>query len=420
MQPHRIPGAAFLRRAVFRPSNNGRGLFHAFATCLTEHSGEGDLGLPELLSAGHQAGQLASHLQRNADDPGFLLTGALGRITDQARSQDKILPNENAKLIVVIDQLEEVFSAVISAEERHQFVRLMAGLARCGAVWVVAALRSDLWHRASEIPELIALSEGYRRIEVLPPTTAELMEMIRKPAQSAGLAFEMHPVTGVPLDALIAQDAAHAPGALALVSFVLDELYRRDVLNGGGRVLTNATYEQMGGPEGVIAARAEEVVSFLSPQEQAYLPILMRNLVSFTAGAENRFELRTAPIASFDPQASPLIEAMTRARLLVASSDHGAATVRLAHQALIENWPRAREIIVSEAALLRIRARVEAAALQWQAVGRDRDYLIPAGRQLAEAEELMTRWGGDLPPDIADFVRRSVANNRWRWFRFWQ
>ena len=80
---------------------------------------------------------------------------SLGRLTEASRKSGRLLGFEDAKLILVIDQLEEMFTdANIGSEERRQFIQLLAGLARSSAVWVIATLRADFWHRAAEMPEL--------------------------------------------------------------------------------------------------------------------------------------------------------------------------------------------------------------------------------------------------------------------------
>ena len=48
-------------------------------------------------------------------------------------------------------------------------------------------MRADFWHRILDVPELVALAQGQGRLEVPPPSPAEVAEMIRKPAQAAGL-----------------------------------------------------------------------------------------------------------------------------------------------------------------------------------------------------------------------------------------
>ena len=63
-------------------------------------------------------------------------------------------------------------------------------------MWVIATIRSDLWHRAAEVPELLRLTEGGARLDLLPPDGAELLEMIRRPARAVGLGFEEDRDTG--------------------------------------------------------------------------------------------------------------------------------------------------------------------------------------------------------------------------------
>ncbi len=60
-------------------------------------------------------------------------------------------------------------------------------------------------------------------------------------------------MTDVPLNEIIADEVAHEAGALPLLSYLLDQLYRSDVLDSQGTALTIATYERLGRLEGAIA-----------------------------------------------------------------------------------------------------------------------------------------------------------------------
>ena len=191
-------------------------------------------------------------------DPGYAFGGALGRLSESLRKEGRILAYETAKLVLVIDQLEELFTvSTIATEVRRAFVDLLGRLARSGHVWVIATLRADFWPLAAEMPQLVALAEGDGRLDLAPPSLAEQAEIIRKPAAAAGLRFEVHPRAGVGLDAVLAEHAAAAPGVLPLLSFTLDELYR-DARRRGEDLLTYASYDALGGLHGAIAKRAEE------------------------------------------------------------------------------------------------------------------------------------------------------------------
>ncbi|MGO9327281.1 MAG: hypothetical protein ACLQJ0_04100 [Steroidobacteraceae bacterium] len=415
MKPQRISGMAFLRRAVYRPGSEGSDVFLGLANALTR-TGAQDVGLPELIAAGQDATQLASHLRGAVGEPGYLFGNALGRLTQSARQSCRILGFEDAKLILVVDQLEELFTLPgVTPEQRRQFIQLLDGLARSGAVWVIATLRADFWHRAADIPELIALAEAQGRIDLAAPSTAELAEMTRKPAQAAGLSFEAHVERGLGLDAVLAEHAAAEPGALPLLSFTLDELYRSAKARGEA-VLTHVSDEALGGLEGAIAKRADEVMACVPVAVQAALPRVLRALTTVSEAAEQAPVARSAPLDSF-PQGSPartLIDAFIAARLLVATDDSGAgATVRLAHEALIGRWQRARDQLAADRRDLEMRTLVERQFARWsQARGTARRLLLLRNPDLANAVDLASRWGDELDAPVRDFINRSARRAR--------
>lgn len=333
-------------------------------------------------------------------------------MTEAAQHSGRLLAFEDAKLILVVDQLEELFVAGISPEDRRLFIQLLAGVARSGAVWVIATLRADFWHRAAEIPEFVALAEGQGRIDLAAPSGPELAEMISMPAQAAGLSFEAHPESGIRLDRILADDAAAAPGALPLLSFTLDELYKN--ANGRGEaVLTHASYEALGGLEGAIAKRADEIVAGLPAVAQAALPRVLRALTTVSEGADQAPVGRPAQLEAF-PTGSPariLIDAFVAARLLVAASEGGSSpTVRLAHEALISRWKVARDQLATDRRDLETRNLIERQFRRWSdARGRERPLLILRNPDLANALDLLRRWDDELAAELRSFVASSDA-----------
>jgi WD40 repeat protein len=415
MKPQRISGMAFLRRAVFRPGSEGADLILGLAKALTRADG-GNVGLPELIGPRQDSGQLAAYLRSAAGNPEYLFASALGRLTDAERKSGRLLAFEDAKLILVVDQLEELFTALgIGAEERRLFIELLAGLARSGTIWVIATLRADFWHRAADVPDLVALAEGQGRIDLAAPSPAELAEMIRRPAQAAGLSFEAHASSGLGLDAVLAEHAAAAPGALPLLSFTLDELYRT-AKSRDSTVLTHASYEALGGLEGAIANRAEEIMAGLSAPAQTALPRVLRALTTVTSTTDQTPVARSASLDSFAEglPARTLVDAFVAARLLVAASEGGAAaTVRLAHEALISRWQRARDQLAADRRDLETRTLIERQFERWsQASGSAHRQLLLRNPDLANASDLAGRWSDELDAPVRDFIKRSASRAR--------
>jgi hypothetical protein len=239
----------------------------------------------------------------------------------------------------------------ISQRERNEFFKLLAELARTGRIWVIATIRADFWDRALEIPDLASMAAGLGRMDVPPPSKAELDEMIGKPAQMAGIAFEQDPTTQLPLDRVLAEHAAAEPGILPLLSF---SLYTRDILashkeqkneppDAGSRVLTHHSYKELDGLLGAIGSKAEEVFAQLPKTVRASLPYVLNSLVTVGVRSGGKPTARPAPLTNF-AKGTPerkLVDAFLApyARLFVVTAvgDEG-PTVRVAHEALLTRW----------------------------------------------------------------------------------
>jgi tetratricopeptide (TPR) repeat protein len=405
--PGVIPCVGRWRHAIFRPGDAEGDLFEGVARALIAPG-----ALPELVGPETNAAELGTHLRVAAAHPDLPFRTALERIAAEARARSELLGHETVRLALVVDQLEELFTAPgVSPEDRAAFVMLLAALARSRLVWVVATMRSDFWHRAAEVPALVDLAEGHGRLDLLAPDQAEIAEMVRRPAAAAGLAFETHPDTGLGLDAVLTEAAAKSGGVLPLLSFVLDELYKRD---GGRNVLGFGSYEAVGRLQGAIGRRAEEVHAALAGRDAeaaACLPRLLRRLVTIGAAGEEPTG-RAASLDDFGPGTAGrrLVDALLapEARLLVSEGDGAGAHVRVAHEALMRNWPRAAEQIQRDRRDLETRARLEEQEALWrEASARDQPKRLLTGLALEEGRDLDERWGEELSPGMRQFVAAS-------------
>ena len=110
-----------------------------------------------------------------------------------------------------------------------------------------------------------------------------------------------------------------------------------------------------------------------------------------------------------DPRQRELAEHLVEARLAVADDTGAGQTVRLAHEALLAHWPRLCALIEEHRDFLIVRRRLQADAASWERHGQHDDFLLPPGRRLAEAEELLSRRRPDLDPEIVAYADKSIA-----------
>ena len=110
------------------------------------------------------------------------------------------------------------------------------------------------------------------------------------------------------------------------------------------------------------------------------------------------------------PAQAALVDALIAARLLVSDEDaEGHAVVRVAHEALLSRWPRARDIVNANRSFLETRARVQADAHRWLSDNRNPDLLLPPGKRLAEGEELLQSRREEVDDQTIAYIEASSA-----------
>jgi len=309
-QPGVIEGVGLWRRAIMKPGDSSGDLFDGLAACLLQEK-----ALPELGADRTGFKELARLLRETPKAAVPLIKGGLSQAASEMAKSEKLTEQPTARLALVVDQMEEMFSLEsITHEERIKFIEALDALSRSGRVWVIATLRSDFYPRTSELEGLVALKEGTGQFDLLSPTTAEIGQMIRQPAQAAGLYFEEDTTTNERLDDVLRDAAAKNPGALPLLEFTLEELYKQRTDNG---MLTYQAYKKLCGVEGALAQRAEEVFARLEPKVQQAMDVELHSLISIGADDGERISRKYAPLemVTATPETKAFVEAFVKARL---------------------------------------------------------------------------------------------------------
>lgn len=401
--PGVVEGVGLWRRAIFRPSDTTSRLCVGLAASLLE-----PVALPEILDQGFDAEELGGLFETDLPAAIKRLRTAMDKAVEKHQRSEDLQRVPKAKLALFVDQFEEIFTLRRSdAQQREKLVAAMSALARSGFCCVIASMRSDFYPRCAELPELISMKEDGGHYDLQPPSFDEIRQMIERPARAAGLQFELDPKSDQLLSDVIHEAAISNPRCLPLLEFTLEELYLERTKNG---VLTFAAYQALGGLEGALGKRAEEVYSTLPSDAQSQFAPLMRMLV--TVDLEHGGVLASArvPLAAFDsyPERRQMLDALVAARLLVTDrGNDGSPIVGIAHESLFRYWPRLAQAMADDKEFLNTRARVQAAAELWRQQQHGADYLLPPGKPLAEAEELLALRPDDIDRQDADYVRQS-------------
>ncbi len=301
--------------------------------------------VPALRSAGRRVVQLSPGTQ-----PLATLTAAMA--------------SEQPGVAVVVDQLEELFTAAGSEVDADPFLSCLAAHAETGAL-VLVTLRADYLAELAVCPAFARLAE--RGLMLLTPMTeAELERAIEAPAARGGLLLAPGLVD------LLVRDVLGEPGGLPLLSHALAETWERRE----GHVLTVEGYTQTGGIRAAVAQSAERLYDSLPATDRVALRTVMLRLVTPTPSGDPVGTRVPARVFAGDGETARLLDVLVRARLVTTDAE----TVAIAHESLTRVWPRLRSWLDEDVEGQRIFQHLQVAADGWNALGRPEEELYRGAR----------------------------------------
>jgi WD40 repeat protein/energy-coupling factor transporter ATP-binding protein EcfA2 len=306
--------------------------------------------------------------------------------------------NSGDRLLLVVDQFEELYTLCRDARERLLFLdNLLEAVEGTPNFTVVLTLRADFLGQAlSYRPFGDALQ--YADLKLSPMNREELQAAVEQPAMILGVTIESG-LTERILDAVSAE-----PGDLPLLEFALNQLWtkQRDAQ------LTHAAYEEIGGVEAALSRYAEEAYGRLNEEEKERARRIFIQLVRPGEGTEDTRRLATR--TEVGEENWDLVTRLASARLVVSSRDEalGEETVEIVHEALIGGWERLRAWIDVDRSFRTWQERLRASLRQWEASGKDEGALL-RGVPLAEAESWLQSRPVELSPTERVFIQLSLA-----------
>ena len=310
------------------------------------------------------------------------------------------------RLVLVVDQFEEVFTTCEDTGERRAFIAALCIAAESAAL-VVLGLRSDFYSQCAAEPRLVEALQ-HNQVIVTPMANDELRAAIERPAEQAGLLVEPGLVDLMLRDLRSTDGAepASGNGGLPLLSHALLATWQqRD-----GAVLTLAGYEATGGIWKAVTRTAEGLYAELTELERETARLLLLRMVRLGEGGaeDTRRRVRLAELPTADAVAR-VLTAFADARLVTV----GTETAEIAHEALLRAWPRLRRWIDADRAGLLTGQQLAEAADAWDREGRDPG-VVYRGARLEAARQ----WADDARSELGalarSFLTASIAAARRR------
>ena len=306
------------------------------------------------------------------------------------------------KLVLVIDQLEELFSLCHNPFLREQFLANLyyAADPRQGILVLITGLRVAFEPLLSQMGLLGELLHQNR--VVMPPlTTTDIRAIIEMPAlvgdENGAWEFEDGLVN------FLLREMAGDLYSLPWLSHTLLEMWKRR----RGRVLTFSGYTEALGIQGAILQRAEAVYQQLNPEEQQMARSVFMRLTQLGEGT--RDSRRITPLLeimphgpSQDPALLRVLSLLAEARLITVDEEG----MQVVHEGVIHHWSALRQWVLENRAGLRLQRQLAADVARWRRLNKDTGSLY-RGARLEQAMEWAAENPAELSPLEQEFLEIS-------------
>lgn len=301
---------------------------------------------------------------------------------------------DRPRLLLVIDQFEELFSLSRHEEERRAFIdNLVTAAAGNAPITIVIVLRADFYDRCAQyegLRELVSRQQEY----IGAMSREELFRVIVLPAARDNWKIQEGLVE------LMLDDVGDEPGALPLLSHALLETWERR----RGRTMTLSGYRESGGVRGAIAKTAETVFrKKLTPEQRPIARMIFMRLTELgeSADGETPDTRRRALFSELITRSTDatMLEAVLNilvdSRLVMTDLIPPGETkvVEVSHEALIREWPTLRDWLNQDREGLIRHRQLTVDVNDWLKLNRDPGALYRG----AKLENALT-WTAD-PPD---------------------
>lgn len=309
--------------------------------------------------------------------PGYL--GARLRSRCRKRGADH-------RILLFVDQLEEIYTLSIRAEERAAFWACLEGVAddASSPLRIMMAMRGDFLDWLSEDRRIAG--EIMRGLYLLPKFSREsLREALVKPITAAGYHYSDESLVEEMLDGL---EGTRSP--LPLLQFTATKLW--EARDSDKRELSRQAYRALGGVAGALSTHADAVLSGMRLSDQKLARAVFLRLVTpeRTRAIVQMEELAT--LADDEKSIERLVQHLVEARLL--SMD--GKSVELTHESLIERWAKLRVWLDESEQDAQFLAELRSAAGQWEKNGEANGFLWRDQAAENAASWYNRRGGSDL------------------------
>ena len=334
-------------------------------------------------------------------DPVRALDGFSRSLRGEARANE-------ARILIPIDQAEELFGVADPDEARRFLAILSQVLSESLPFMAVMTIRSDF---LGQLQSATSLTARFEEFSLGPMPLSRIPQVIEGPARRTGLRVE---------DEFVRQAAhdAETEDALPLLAFTLRQLFDQSAKDQSKeRCLTLQAYKALGDEaagltplENAVRKAADTVLDEANATDEektalreAFVPAMVR------VNEQGEYVRRPARMDALPAKSNPLLERLAKARLLIIRQEGDARVVEVAHEALLRKWSWLKERLDAERVFLIGKQQLEQDLRDWQAAAdKDKADALLIGLKLTRARAWLVDHPTRLTTDERVLIQASI------------
>ncbi len=315
------------------------------------------------------------------------------------------LKSHNVKILLPIDQAEEILTAANEEEKARFFMILRYLLEEKSGFYLVWTLRSDQLKKYQNDKTLEFLHQKDETLLLKPIASKELKSIIQEPAFTSDIDVDEAVVEAIKED-------ISSTTSLPLLAYLLQTLYRNITAQKQKRI-TLDNYKALAhngkNPiESIINEQADKIYESYKDEGQIKA-LFIDHLVK--VNNDESVSKQSAKLQNIPIELHPVIEAFVQRRLLIKdrrkeADEKETVTVEVAHEALLESWDKLKRWIEQEKEFLLFKSQLEMLRKEWKKAGKDKKALL-SGLSLENAK----KYRSELE-DEEDFIAESIAEEK--------
>jgi len=306
-------------------------------------------------------------------------------ITDDTISQIISNSPKGKKILLVIDQFEEVFT-LASKEQSALFLKKLLFVKKNPSCFVLVTMRAAFYQDL--LNSALWPVNPPERLELTSLTSDALEQAITGPAKQVDVYLEPALVQR------ILSDAASEPGVLPLLQELMILLWEKRANN----LIGLSSYKALGknGLGVAISRSADNTFYNLTKQQQQIAKRIFIRLIQFGEGRpDTRRQQPLTALLHIDDNAEDFnicIGTLVNNRLLTFDGEENQSNIDISHESLIESWPLLSNWIREERDAEQARRRIQLKADEWIRLGKANGGLLDAV-EIAEADTWLASTG---------------------------